>query len=97
MQTRVSEAETWMTQNKLKMNDKTGSPHEVKLTFFLFFSPDGQLTSLRVGTVDILFVARCACNLGFISDSTTLDKHISTDCHSASVKIGTSALSPSTC
>ena len=41
----------------------------------------------RVSTADIPFTT-CACNLGFmISDTMTLDKHISTVCRSAYLKI----------
>ena len=50
MQTRVSKVETWMTQNKLKINDKTGSPHEVKLTFFLLLTVSSLLFVLALST-----------------------------------------------
>ena len=50
MQTRVSKVETWMTQNKLKMNDKTGSPHGVKLTFFLLLTVSSLLFVLALST-----------------------------------------------
>ena len=75
-----------VTQNKLKLNDKTKTLL-MKLTRTIF--PDAQPTSLRVGTVDIPSrVTTYVRQLGFmISDNTALDKHISTVCRSAYVEI----------
>ena len=81
----ISDAKTWMTQNKLKLNNDGTQA-------FLMISnrtilPDAQPTSLRVGTADISFPT-CARNLGFIiSDNMTLHMHISTVCGSAYVEI----------
>ena len=73
-----------VTQNKLKLNDKTETLF-MKLTRTIF--PDAQPTSLRVGAADIPFTTYVR-NLGFmISDNTALDKHISTVCRSAYVEI----------
>ena len=73
-----------VTQNKLKLNDKTKTL-VMKLTRTIF--PDAQPTSLRVGTADIPFTTYVR-ELGFmISDNTALDKHISTVCRSAYVEI----------
>ena len=73
-----------MTQNKLKLNDKTEVlPIRSKRTTFL----NAQPTSLCVGSANIPFTT-CTHNLGFmISDNISLDKHISNVCRSAYVEI----------
>ena len=70
-----------MTQNKLKLNDDKTEALLVKSNRTIF--PDAQPASLRAGTADIPFLT-CAHNLRLmISDN----KHISTVCHSVTVKI----------
>ena len=84
MQTCISDLKTWMTQNKLKLNDKT--------EFLLIKSnrttfPNTQPTALHVGSADISLTT-CASKLGFmISDNMPLDKHFSNICRSAYVEI----------
>ena len=68
MQTFISEVKTWMTQNKLKLNDDEKEALLMKSDRTIFFSSDAQPIPLRVGTADIPFPT-CARNLGFmISD-----------------------------
>ena len=77
MQTYISDVKTWMTQNKLKLNDDKTKAVLMKSNRDIF-PPGAQPTSPRVGTADIPFMTR-ARKLGFmISDNTTLDKHILT-------------------
>ena len=83
MQTSISDVKTWMTQNKLKLNDDETEAVLMKSNRTISFCSDAQLTSLRVGTADIPFPT-CACNLVFVtSDKMTLLMHISTVCRSS--------------
>ena len=85
MQTCISDVKTWMTQNKLKLNDDKSEAVLIKSNRTSF--PSAQPTSLPVGSADSPFTT-CARNLGFmISDIMCLDKHTSKVCRSAYVKI----------
>ena len=86
MQTCISDVKTWMTQNKLKLNDDKTYALLMKSSRTTF--PDAQPTSFHIGSADIPFRI-CARNLGFmVSDlSTSLDKHISSVCRSAYLEI----------
>ena len=79
MQTCNSDVKTWMTQNKLKLNDDKSEALLIKSNRTTFLN--AQPTSLRVGSADIPLTT-CARNLGFmISYSMSLDKRISNVCH----------------
>ena len=68
IQTCITDAEIWMTQDKLKLNDDKTGRLLMKSNRTIF--PDAQPTSLRVGAAGIPFPT-CACSLGFtISDHT---------------------------
>ena len=81
MQTCISDVKTWITQNKLKLDDDKTEAFLIKSDRTSF--PNTQPTSLRVGSANIPLTT-CAGNLGFmISDNISLDKHISNACRSA--------------
>ena len=85
MQTSISDVKTWMTQNKLKVNDDKTEALLIKSNRTTF--SDAQPTSLRVGSADSPFTT-CARYLGFmISDNLSFDKHILNICHSAHTEI----------
>ena len=83
MQSYISDMKTWMTQNKLKLNDNKTEDLLIKSNRTTF--PDAQPTSLRVCSTDILFTT-CARSPGFMISNKSLDKHISNVCHSAYVE-----------
>ena len=75
MQTGISDVKTWMTQNKLELNDDKTEAVLVKSNRTHF--PDAQPTSCLVDTADVPFTTR-ARNIAFVvSDNMTVDKHIS--------------------
>ena len=84
MQTCISDLKTWMTRNKLKLNDDKTEAVLIKSNRTTF--PNAQPTSLRVGSADSPFTT-CARNLGFMISDMPLDKHISNVCRSAYVEI----------
>jgi hypothetical protein len=85
MQSCISDVKSWMTNNKLKLNDD-------KTEALLIKKKNASLTcaiptSIQVGAAHISF-SSCARNLGFaISDDMSLDKHIATVCRSAYFEI----------
>ena len=81
MQTCLSDVKTWMTQNKLKLNDDKTEALLIKSNRTTF--PNAQPTCLRVGSAGVLFKT-CARNLDFMM---SLDKHISNVCRSAYMEI----------
>ena len=84
-QTCISHVKSWMTQNKLKLNDDKTECLLIKNPNTSL--PDPQPTSIRIGSSDIPF-ASSARNLGYtISDDMTLDKHIFNVCRSAYCEI----------
>ena len=67
-QTCISDLNTWMTRNKLKLNDENKTEVLLIKSSETIF-PDALPTSLRVGTADIPFTT-CTRNLGvMISDN----------------------------
>ena len=84
MQSYISDMKTWMTQNKLKLNDNKTEDLLIKSNRTTF--PDAQPTSLRVCSTDILFTT-CARSPGFMISNMSLDKHISNVCRCAYVEI----------
>ena len=62
MQTFISDVETWMTQNKLKLYDDKTEALLMKSNRTIFHYT--QPTSLRADTADVPFTT-CAGNLGF--------------------------------
>ena len=85
MQTRISDVKTWMTQNKLKLNDdKTGlSLHSQIEPLFLTLWVSPLLFMLACPHP---FMTWCLQPWFMVSDDMSLDNHISNVCHSAYVE-----------
>ena len=80
MQTCISDVKTWMTQNKLKLNDNKTEALFIKSNRTTF--PGAQPISLCHGSAGIPFTL-CACS----QPCMPLDKHSSNVCRSADVNI----------
>ena len=74
MEIRISDVKTWMTQNKLKLNDDKTEALLIKSNITTF--PNAQPTSLRVGSADIPFTI-CARDLAFM----IFRRHVSRPAH----------------
>ena len=73
MQTCISDVKTWITQNKLKLDDDKTETFLIKSDRTSF--PNTQPTSLRLDSADSPFTT-CARNLGFvISDNVSRQAH----------------------
>ena len=85
MQDCVSDVKTWMTSNKLKLNDD-------KTECLLFVSnrtslPNPHPTSIHIGDTDILFSLQ-AKNLGVaLTNNLSMEKHVTNICRSAYIEI----------
>ena len=84
MQDCISDVKTWMTSNKLKLNDdKT----ECMLTVSNRTSlPNPHPTSIHIGDTDILFSLQ-AKNLGVMLTNLSAEKHVTNICRSAYIEI----------
>ena len=86
MQDCISDVKTWMTSNKLKLNDdKTVSAHCLEQNLF----PNPHPTSIHIGDTGILFSLQ-AKNLGVtLTNNLSMEKHVTNICRSAYIEIRT--------
>lgn len=86
LQSCISDIRSWMTHNKLKLNDDKTEALLVKSKTCII--PDPPITSVRVGDADIVF-APCVRDLGFMvtADNLSLEKQVSNICRSAYMEI----------
>lgn len=81
----IIKVKTWMTENKLKLNDDKTESLLIKSSRALCTVP--LPAALKVGDCDVTFSAY-ARNLGFtVSDDMSLDKHVTNVCRSAFLEI----------